>query len=62
MMYFFISTGLLGMAWLFFLRYYLIARDRKKAMILSVKDIAPPVNPNSAPVPWLKLFKEPAFW
>ena len=50
------------MAWVLFLRYYLIAKQNKKAMILSVNDPASSETVSSEPVPWMLLFRKAAFW
>ena len=50
------------MAWVLFLRYYLIAKQNKKAMILSVNDPASSETVPSEPVPWMLLFRKAAFW
>ena len=56
-------TGLLGMVWLLFLRYYVVAQERRKAMVLSLKEnMTMTMGAPSGPVPWLALFKQPAFW
>ncbi len=53
--------GLLGMAWVLFLRYYLMAKHDKKAKILSVNE--PTTSDKvSEPVPWMDLFRQCAFW
>ncbi|KAK2194165.1 hypothetical protein NP493_2g17004 [Ridgeia piscesae] len=59
----FYVIGLLGMAWLLFLRYYVVARERRKAMVLSLKEnMTMTLGAPSGPVPWLALIKQPAFW
>ncbi len=51
------------MAWVLFLRYYLMARQRRKALILSVKDMTTgETGKTDEPVPWLLMFRKPAFW
>ena len=58
-----VCSGLLGMAWLLFLRYYVVAGERRKAMVLSLKDnMTMTPSPPAGQVPWLVLFKQPAFW
>ena len=63
----FYFIGILGVAWLLFIRYYLIARQRQRTIILSVKDELAvgdkhPSLKEKNSVPWLVLFTTPAFW
>lgn len=59
----FYGIGFLAMAWVLFMRYYLIAKQRRKAKVLSVETMAPVAAPHDiGPVPWLLFFKSPPFW
>lgn len=58
----FYFIALCAICWLLFLRYYLIARQRRKAMILSLKDLTSSNDLTKEPVPWNKLFKSSALW
>ena len=58
-------VGTFGMAWVLFLRYYLMSKQRRKEDILSsIHDGKQKQNGSSKkePVPWLLLFKSPALW
>ncbi len=57
-------AGIFSMMWLLFLRYYLIAKMRRKALILSVKEMTDPatVKQSYQSVPWMTLFSKSAFW
>ena len=59
-----IFSGFLSAGWVLFLRYFLIGRDRKKALVLSMKsDIASANKAKDTPkVPWLTLFTKMPFW
>ena len=51
------------MAWVLFIRYYLIAKQRRKANVLSVETMAPVTQAKDiGPVPWLLFFKSSSFW
>jgi ACS family sodium-dependent inorganic phosphate cotransporter-like MFS transporter 9 len=51
------------MAWLLYVRYYLVAKDRKRALILSMKDnVTSQLPRDQIKVPWGTLFIKPAFW
>uniref|UniRef100_X2ATU3 Major facilitator superfamily (MFS) profile domain-containing protein n=1 Tax=Capitella teleta TaxID=283909 RepID=X2ATU3_CAPTE len=55
--------GLLGMTWLLYLRYYMVAKDRKRALVLSMKDnVTSQLPRDQIKVPWGILFTKPAFW
>merc|ERR1712226_1236957 len=57
--------GVVGFMWLLFLRYYAVARERRKTRVISVNEhVTTKDMPNSDTnsVPWMALFKKPAFW
>ncbi len=52
-------AGILGMAWVLFLRYYLKVKFNRSAVI----SLSDPASCEAAePVPWTVLFKHTAFW
>ena len=59
-----IVSGTMSMGWLVLIRHFLIAKERRKAMILSVKEMTSSVaDPEaSRQVPWLQFFKAVPFW
>ena len=54
-------AGFVSVSWLIFLRYYLIARDRRRLRMLEIREEGPKHKEQPA-VPWLTLFKSTAFW
>ncbi|CAH1775098.1 unnamed protein product [Owenia fusiformis] len=61
----FYVSGCAGICWVFFLKYYLVAQQRKKQIVLSMKDnivAGEKSHTDSGAVPWLLFFRKPPFW
>ena len=51
------------MAWVIVMRYVLIARDKRKAQVLSLKEnISPQHSIETQKVPWLKILSKGPVW